>query len=374
MSQLVREGCSKVVEQRSTVTAEPAPPKSPSRGNLLPLHFPKKRLEPTSGEVDQVKAPETGDLPQIPVRGADHSEALYHEILEFLTQLPALVREGRPLPWPAYQTLVSQALTQLEQEGSALFWMAHAPHPPGVDYLVAHLANVGILSLKIGLGLEYDRPRLLELGLAAFLFDVGMWRLPENVLRKIETLSADEIQAIHNHPRLGAELVRQWAPNASPVMEAILQHHERENEQGYPQGLSGGAIHPHAKIIGLVDAYASLIQARPYRPRYQLHEAVREIVRTKHDSFSPQLIKALLAEVSFFPPQTLVRLNTGEVGRVVSVNRHQPLRPKVEILVDSRGNALDPPRPLDLSEAPFIYITGPMQDKDLDPSKGREPR
>src|SRR5438105_1895600 len=145
-------------------------------------------------------------------------------------------------------------------------------------------------------------------------------------------------------------------------LEAVLEHHEREQGQGYPQGLPGSAIHPHAKILGLVDTYTRLTSPRPPQARLLPHEAIREIVRSKHESFPSALIKALLSEISVFPPRTLVRLNTGEVGRVVGVNRNHPLRPKVEIISDSKGDRLPAPKLIDLSEAPFLYITTPLQE------------
>ena len=142
----------------------------------------------------------------------------------------------------------------------------------------------------------------------------------------------------------------------------ILQHHEREQGQGYPDRLMGDAIRPGAKIIGLADTYAALIHPRPYRSKFHPHEAVREIVRSKNEGFPTHLVKALLAEISVFPPRTVVKLNTGEVGRVIAVNRNHPLRPKIEIFADAKGNRLSTSKKLDLSEAPFIYITGPLQE------------
>jgi hypothetical protein len=82
-------------------------------------------------------------------------------------------------------------------------------------------------------------------------------------------------------------------------------------------------------------------------------------VRSKHLAFSPALIKALLAEVSVFPPGTLVRLNTGEIGQVTAVNSDHPLRPRVEVVSDSKGNRPAKRTTVDLAEAPFLYIEGP---------------
>jgi hypothetical protein len=56
----------------------------------------------------------------------------------------------------------------------------------------------------------------------------------------------------------------------------------------------------------------------------------------------------------------VVRLNTEEIARVVAVNRNHPLRPRVEVVADSRGMRLPATKLVDLSESPFIYITGPV--------------
>jgi hypothetical protein len=87
---------------------------------------------------------------------------------------------------------------------------------------------------------------------------------------------------------------------------------------------------------------------------------VREIVKSRNEAFPSPLIKALLSEISVFPPGTVVRLNTDEIGRVVGVNRDHPLRPRVEIMADARGQRLPALKSVDLAESPFIYITGPV--------------
>ena len=122
----------------------------------------------------------------------------------------------------------------------------------------------------------------------------------------------------------------------------------------------GAATDPDAKIVGLADLYAGLTVPSTARPRLRPHEAVREIVKSRHDGFPTALVKALLSEISVFPPGTVVRLNTDEIGRVVAVNRNHPLRPRVEIVADAKGHRLPAPKSIDLSEAPFLYITGPV--------------
>jgi HD-GYP domain-containing protein (c-di-GMP phosphodiesterase class II) len=291
----------------------------------------------------------------------DDADERFADIHGVIARLREAVRSGEALPVGDVQALVARVIQSLEH-GNELFWLANNPPSAQADYVAAHLASVGVLALRIGTCLGYDRAQLADLGLAGFVFDLGLWLLPDRLLAKKEPLTPDEQSAYRTHPRLAADTVRRSGVEAEGVVEAVLQHHEREQGQGFPQGLPGSAIHPYAKVVGLIDTYRRLTSPKTGQPRLQPHEAIREIVRSKHDSFPSALIKALLSEISVFPPRTIVKLNTGEVGRVVGVNRNHPLRPRVEVIADSRGDRLPAPKLIDLSEAPFLYITGPVSE------------
>jgi HD-GYP domain-containing protein (c-di-GMP phosphodiesterase class II) len=319
--------------------------------------------------LEQLKQPRPPrETPPAPTReredastNAETAPALFTEFQVFLTGLRPLGRSGEAFPWADAQALVVRIVAALEQSPQ-LFWIAAKPAPPAEgDYLAFHHAQVAVLSLQVARNLGYDRTRLVHLGLAGALIDVGLWQVPEGIVRRADHLSAEEQALYQSHPRLSAELIRKWAPPFPGLVDAVVQHHEREQGQGFPQGLEGAAIHQDAKILGMVDSYATLTAPPPGAAHLEPHEVIREIVRSKNESFSSPLVKALLAEISVFPPGTVVRLNSGEVGRVVAVNRNHPLRPQVEVVTDSKGQALPAARTVDLSEAPFLYITGPVE-------------
>jgi hypothetical protein len=282
------------------------------------------------------------------------------ELQALLLEVRALARGEGEFPWARLRALIERAVTSLECS-SDLFWAANNPAaPPGVDYLAFHQARVAVTALRIAANVGYARDRLVGLGLAGCLIDVGLWQLPETLLQRLDALRPEELAAYHSHPRLSAECIRRWGPPDDTIAQAVLEHHEREQGQGFPQGLTGTAVEPDAKVLGLADTYTGLTLPPAARPRLRPHEAVREIVKSRHEAFPPPLIKALLSEISVFPPGTVVRLSTEEIGRVVGVNRHHPLRPRVEVVTDARGHRLPTTRLVDLSESPFIYITGPV--------------
>jgi HD-GYP domain-containing protein (c-di-GMP phosphodiesterase class II) len=296
----------------------------------------------------------------VPGPAAENPQALFDELQAFLLQVRDVVRANAAISWPRLEGLVDRVAVAL-RESADLFWIANNPATgPDGDHLALHQARVGVLAVRIGTALGYDRPRLLMLGMAGCLIDVSLWQLPEAIARKMDTGTGEEQTLYRSHARLSADLIRRWDPPSERIPDAVLEHHERERGQGFPQGLQGPAIDGDAKILGLVDTYTTLTAPPASRPRLRPHEAIREIVKSRHDEFPSTLIKALLAEISVFPPGTVVRLNTEEIARVIAVNRNHPLRPRVEVLADGKGHRLSAPKLLDLSDAPFLYITGPV--------------
>jgi HD-GYP domain-containing protein (c-di-GMP phosphodiesterase class II) len=297
--------------------------------------------------VAAVATPETAN---------DAVGALFGRLVRFIGTTHELLTSRDPFPWAALERLVQEAADELVRSDD-LFWLAHrALSPTNGDYLALHQARVAVMALRLGRGLGYEGRRLGELGMAACLFDVGLWELPDGVVRQADPLSPRAQDSYRSHPQLSAAIVRRWGPPSDVIVEAVLEHHEREQGQGYPQGLKGPAVHPDAKIIGLADTYATLTTPPPQRVGRPAHEAIREIVRSRSRAFDPVLIKALLAETSLFPPGTLVRLSSGEIGRVLELNRQHPLRPRIEV----RATPPAVPHVIDLVDAPFVYITGPI--------------
>jgi HD-GYP domain-containing protein (c-di-GMP phosphodiesterase class II) len=317
-----------------------------------------------------VRAPETPvtpppDVASVPALPADAPPALtlpeaapsaaspFAELQAFLNEVVAVVKADGAIV-PAELQAILQRLVVETTGASELFWTAHAATAPaGIDPLAFHQARVAVLAVRVGATLGLQLRQLVDLGTAASLMDAGLW-----LTGRAEPNSAE----YRSHPRRSAELVRRWLPQSEAVVQAVLHHHELEHGQGFPQGLKRDAIHPFAKVLGLMDRYATLTGAWGGAAALRPHDVIRDIVRSKNDEFAPAVIKALLSEISIFPPGTAVRLNTGEYGRVVGVNRNHPLRPRVAVVADGKGHPLATPRVIDLSETPFLYITGPASE------------
>jgi len=365
MTDLVRTNQTKEARPATPPPQKPpaaSPPAAPPAATPPPSSAPPEppparpaRLSLRSLATSPPVRPATEAPAPVPDVGAP--DELFARLLIVEERARASVKSSEAFPWPELQRVIERAIGSLASSAE-LFWIANATTvPAGTDAIAFHHARVAILSLRVGANVGIDTARLVELGMAAALIDVSLWMGADG--RRLDPQSAE----YRAHPGASADIVRRWSAPAESIVEAIQQHHELEQGQGYPQRLRGDAIHPHAKILGLIDRYATLTGSGATRGRSRPHEAIRDIVRSKNEEFSPPLIKSLLGEISVFPPGTPVRLNTGEVARVIGVNRNHPLRPRVEVLADAKGHALPAARVIDLGEAPFVYITGPATEQ-----------
>jgi HD-GYP domain-containing protein (c-di-GMP phosphodiesterase class II) len=233
------------------------------------------------------------------------------------------------------------------------------------DEMLTHTVDVTFIALKIGKGMGYDTKTLLRLGLAAFLQNVGMYKIPDGILKRKGKLEPEEIKLIKRHPEISAEILGRIGTPYQWLSEVALQVHERSNGSGYPHGLKGDAVSELAYIIGLVDTYVAMIKNRPYREKFIQTDAIKSIVDASKGLFPPRVVKIFLTQISLFPVNSLVTLNNKSIGRVISTDKDKPLRPVIELIYDGSGRKIEPRQVIKLSENPLLYIDGNVTDDKL---------
>ncbi|MBW1800950.1 MAG: HD domain-containing protein, partial [Deltaproteobacteria bacterium] len=234
--------------------------------------------------------------------------------------------------------------------------------PDNGEEMVGHTVDVTFASLRVGMGMPFDTKQLLELGLAAFLENVGMYKIPDNILKKAGKLDEREIGIIRNHPEISSQLLSRMGSRYGWLADVAFQTHERLDGSGYPKGLKGREISELASIIGLIDTYVALIKKRPYRDKFVQTDAIRFIIKGAKGLFPSKILKAFLNQISLFPVNTYVKLNNKSTGRVVATDKNQPLRPTIELLYDSQGHKLSKKEVIRLAENPLLYIVNGLDE------------
>lgn len=233
------------------------------------------------------------------------------------------------------------------------------------DNIISHSVNVCIYAIMLGFGFNYSRKQLIELGMTALLHDIGMIFIPKKIVKSEGKLTANELKIIRKHPYYTYKTLQTLGEKYSWIAEIAYQVHERENGRGYPRDLKGDQIHDYAKIIGIADVYEAVTHTRPQRKGYMPHEAVKLILGTQKGNFSNVTKRMLLKKLSCFPLNSYVKLNSKVTGKVVKTNENSPLRPTLEILLDSRGRRLPKKKILSLEATPLVYIVETVDESDI---------
>jgi putative nucleotidyltransferase with HDIG domain len=132
---------------------------------------------------------------------------------------------------------------------------------------------------------------------AGLLHDIGHFALSDRVAERGRTLTDEDWMAIHQHPELGADILRDLGMYG-PVAEIVLAHHERIDGRGYPNGLTGEEIPEIAKIIAVAEVYDTLTAADTYRTRSSSFEALRELRRVAGTQLDADYVEVLAGLLS----------------------------------------------------------------------------
>jgi HD-GYP domain-containing protein (c-di-GMP phosphodiesterase class II) len=147
--------------------------------------------------------------------------------------------------------------------------------------------------MKIGHAMNLPEERLNLLNRGALLHDIGKIGIPAKILDKPAKLTEEEFSLIKQHPTKGFRIIEPIAAYKD-VLPIILQHHERIDGKGYPQGLEGKDISLEAKIVALADAFDAIVSDRPYRKGLSQVNAMEIMREEGGQQFDPSALEAFI--------------------------------------------------------------------------------
>ncbi len=194
-----------------------------------------------------------------------------------------------------------------------------------------HVLNVSVLSMMLAKNLGHSDEEIKIVGLGALFHDIGKLKIPSQILRKTEPLSAPEANLLKLHTRYGVELLKLTETFSPQALEIVLQHHEFLDGSGYPSGLTADAIDPLAQLVAVVNEFDNLCHPVDPAKARSPHHAMSVLFKTMKGKLGSAQMSQLIKMMGVYPPGTVVQLSDQRVGLVMSVNSSQLLYPNVLI-------------------------------------------
>ena len=198
-------------------------------------------------------------------------------------------RHERDLALEQNQKYLAQLQGSLEDTVRAISSIVEMRDP----YTAGHQSRVADLAAAIARKMSLADEQVQAIHLASIVHDLGKIKIPAEILSKPGQLNDIEYRFIKTHPQAGYDILKGinfiW-----PIAQMVLQHHERIDGSGYPQGLKADAIALEARILSVADVVEAMSSHRPYRPALGTEAALEEITRQRGIYFDPQAVDACL--------------------------------------------------------------------------------
>src|SRR5687768_12192393 len=225
----------------------------------------------------------------------------------------------------------------------------------------ARALQVSIYLLVFARFLRLRRDELELLGLLGLLQDVGKTRLPAEIMAKKGPLAPEEQEIVKRHVEYSAEILANAPGLPLRLPELALLHHERQDGSGYPRGLKGGDIGLYGSMAAIADTFDALtavrLEAEPLPPS----SALSFLYKERGTGYHAGLVEQFIQCVGAFPVGSVVELNSGEVGIVITQNLVRRLKPRVMVVLDGQGNPMRPHKILDLDKDPMATPEEPYR-------------
>ncbi|MCL7747461.1 HD-GYP domain-containing protein [Halalkalibacter alkaliphilus] len=216
------------------------------------------------------------------------------------------------------------------------------------DYFYHHSVYVGILSVYLGYRLKYSKGEYLQIGFSGVLADSGMAKISPAILKKPGPLTSVEYEEVKKHPIHSYKMLKGVMGISDSVLLAVLQHHERPDESGYPLGAGAKKLHMFSKVIAVADVYHAMTSERYYRSKRSPFQVIEDISKEQFGKFDIKVVQTLIQSLVLVAVGSQVRLSNGQEAEIIFFEQESSTRPMVKLI--ATGEIVQ------LTKIPTIYI------------------
>lgn len=257
------------------------------------------------------------ELSQWMKQASEQAEQIYNEVKN-TGKVPIQKIKKQILPViesASASTLIFELLHQIKEKDEYTYW---------------HTISVGVISSIIGRWLKLSKADQRNLMLSAVLHDIGKTKIPVDILNKPGKLTEAEYKIMKKHTIFGYELLTSVEELPDCVAQVAIQHHEREDGKGYPFGLNGTEVHLFSKITAIADVFHAMTSERVYREATPFYLIVKQMQEDAFGKLDPGILFVFLENMLDSLVGKKVELTNGEMGRIILINRYNPIKSLVK--------------------------------------------
>ena len=260
---------------------------------------------------------------------------IYNNTRRYISKTYEDIRASRGVNVTTAKELVTGMAENIIINPHAMQWLTYLKERH--EYTLTHSINVCILALTFGRHMKMQKADLELLGLGALLHDIGKLTTPTEVLDKPGKLTPEEYEIMKAHPVEGHKILKGDENMPFESLEIVLHHHERINGKGYPDQLPASHITLITKMASIVDVYDAITSDRCYHDGISPYKALQNIYSWAKNDFDQTLVEQFMSCMGIYPVGTIVELNDGQTGIVLSATAKTRLRPIVLLVIDATG-------------------------------------
>jgi HD-GYP domain-containing protein (c-di-GMP phosphodiesterase class II) len=296
----------------------------------------------------------------------DAAYRLYIDLIDQLNDIFNYIANGNRVDVRSVDAIIDRLIRTIREQQDCLIGYILGKEIPGRHFAKAAV-NTAILAYLISMKFKAPNQKLLQIVTGALLHDVGMLRLPREILDKQGGLSEDERRQIQTHSLTSYKIACKEMLHAQGVGLVVLQHHEHWDGSGYPQGLAGAKIDAGARIVSVADAFEAMVSEKPYRDSMIGYQAMKNLLADNSRCFDPQVLKAFVKTMGLYPIGSYILLNNGAIARITEVRLETPLRPKISLLIDESGKTYpqNAGKPINLAVEKSLFIVRALDPKEF---------
>ncbi len=238
-----------------------------------------------------------------------------------------------------------------KEEPDAMLAAVHLVHED--LYTTYHALHCCILCEVIATSLGYVEERRLSIMAAALTANISILELQNELYEQKVKLTAKQKFKIQAHPVESVQILKQAGVNDQLWLDVVLQHHERVNGEGYPDGLSSSSILGEANLLAVTDRYAAMVSSRSYRKPMMSFTALRKFLLERGSEYDENLSLLLIKKMGIYPPGTFVKLVNGETAVITRRSQKDSMQPYVSSFISPRGGLFANPLRRDCSQKEY---------------------